>query len=151
MLRNKENTELCVSLCQREDPRGTGQIVVSCIDLKGLQDGKTNLFCAFLCQQECSSTGSRPRPGNRAHLPSGEAELPHSSSCLELSSLERSYSGGVCHPPGDTPIALLHPGLADSYPKCKSPSLCAHQLVALFLRCVGRLGPPEVPRYFAIS
>lgn len=43
LLGNKENTELCVSLCQRKDARGVGHTVVSCIDLKGLQEGKQTL------------------------------------------------------------------------------------------------------------
>lgn len=68
-----------------------------------------------------------------------------SSSCLELSTLReelfwRSLPTPRGHIPSPSPSwsGRLLP---------QTPSLCAHQLAALFLRCVGRFGHSEVPRY----
>lgn len=120
LLRNKGNTELCVNLCQREDPRGTGHAVVSCIDLKGLQDGKPNFFWSFSWStgmQQCWFK-AQTWEWSSASLRRGRGDtLPHSSSCLELSTLREELFWRSFPTPGDTSRTLLHPGLADCYPK----------------------------------
>lgn len=68
-LRNKENTELCVSSRQREDPRGIGHTVVSCTDLKGLQEGKQIFFELFFVDRSAAVLVQGPDLGMELIFP----------------------------------------------------------------------------------